>query len=533
MPELLSAYLLLFWVTVSVLSTGIALCSRFTPLKGMELIGYGAGAGVVLHGIFGVLIALSWPLRHFVGGLAILCAVLAVADLVRRGVWREVAITLSRPMRMALMLWFVFLTFCVALVHVDVHWPDKMEDGQFMFKKHSLNVKIQYLTTLPVDNYIPYVVTEFFLRNISFKNNHPIMPVNEVSNRTILMPLVALPFRAVLAWNQPAEDNLGKFSYAGGDWPDVGKLNDDDSYSQFFIIGLFLDSLMLLGLLVLFSNFELPESLPAAALLFLSNPYFITQTIFTWPKAMGAFFVYLCWNSARRAHNPGIVGLCAALAYHCHPQSLPIAAGLGLWYAIRGWRDRTGFKPMLHYALVFGLMVLPWFVWTRLLLQLPDNMLAQNFAGVGAASPLTSPVNFIWMRFFNLTVALVPVFFMIYPFNLQVTIDYALCCVPAVVGMFVIVPAIIEWARRWKTERMLLLYGILLPGLAVILLFGVQFQPVQLGWQPMMGVLLFLGLHYMRRNFSPVTYRVLIGLQLICNLTVIALRGYLVGAHLS
>jgi hypothetical protein len=134
------------------------------------------------------------------------------------------------------------------------------------------------------------------------------------------------------------------------------------------------------------------------------------------------------------------------------------------------------------------------------------------------------------MRFFNLTVVLVPVFFLIYPFNLKVIIDYALCCVPSVVGIFVIVPAIIEYSRRWKTERLLLLYGMLLPALAVILLFGVQFQPVQLGWQPMMGVLLFLGLHYMRRNLSPWTYRVLIALQLICNLTVIVLRGYLVGA---
>ena len=126
-----------------------------------------------------------------------------------------------------------------------------------------------------------------------------------------------------------------------------------------------------------------------------------------------------------------------------------------------------------------------------------------------------------------------PVFFMVYPFNLQVTIDYALCCVPTVVGIFVIVPAIIEWALRWKRERMLLLYGMLLPALAVILLFGVQFQPVQLGWQPMMGVLVFLGLAYLRRNFSPLTYRVLVALQLICNLTILVLRGYLVGAHLT
>src|SRR4051794_26856139 len=108
MSELLSAYLLLLWVTVSILSIGIALCSRLTPLKGMELIGYGAGTGVVLHGIFGLLIALSWPARHYIGVLAILCLVLAVGDLVRRRVWRDIAATLSRPMRLALVLWLVF-----------------------------------------------------------------------------------------------------------------------------------------------------------------------------------------------------------------------------------------------------------------------------------------------------------------------------------------------------------------------------------------------------------------------------------------
>jgi hypothetical protein len=37
----------------------------------------------------------------------------------------------------------------------------------------------------------------------------------------------------------------------------------------------------------------------------------------------------------------------------------------------------------------------------------------------------------------------------------------------------------------------------------------------------------------MRRNYSPFTYRVLIALQLIFNLGVIAMRGYLVGAHFS
>jgi hypothetical protein len=531
MPSLLSDYLLLLWVVASVLSMGIALCFRFTRLKGVELIGYGAGAGVLIHGIFGLLIALDRHLRHYFGVLSICCAAFALGYLVRRRVWHALAATLSRPMRLALILWLLFLALCIALVHVDVRWPAVLPDGQFFFKKHTLNVKIQYMVGLPADNCIPHTVTEFFFRNVPFKKEHPLLPDNEVSNRTILMSLVALPFRAVLGWGQRAEGELGVFYYVGKNWPDVEKLNDDESVNHSFIVGMFLNSLMLLGLLVLFSNFELPESLPAAVLLYITNPYFIGQTIFTWPKAMAAFFVLLCWNSARRHHDPKIVGLAAALAYHCHPASLAVAGGVGLWYGIKAWHEKGSFRPVLEYGVIFLLMILPWLVWTRLVLQLPGNLLAQNLTGEGTADLIASPINFVWVRFHNIIINLIPVSFIVYPFDLDRVVYYAMHCLPTTVGLFLIISAFLECAQRWKSERMLLLYGMLLPAAAILLVFSLPARPVLYGWQPMVGALLFLGVLRLRRNFSPVTYRALIVVQLICNLAVLALRGFLVGAH--
>jgi len=226
MPGVLDDYLLLLWVALSILATGIALCRRFTRLQGIELVGYGAGAGVVVHGLFGLLIALDRHLRHYVGILAIGCAACAVAYLIRCRIWRELAETLSRPLRVVLALWLLFLIFCVALPRIDIAWPAALPDGPYIFKTHTLNVKIQYLVALPVDNAIPHIVTEFFLRKISFKEEHPILPNNEVSNRTILMSLVALPFRAVLGWNQRAEGALGTYKYVGQEWPAVEKLNE-------------------------------------------------------------------------------------------------------------------------------------------------------------------------------------------------------------------------------------------------------------------------------------------------------------------
>jgi hypothetical protein len=525
MSPLLADYLVLFWVLASVLATGIALCVRFTRLQGMELVAYGAAVGVVAHGIIGLLIALDRHLRHYFGILAICCAAFAVGYLIRRRIWRDLTTTLNRPMRWALALWVSFLVCCVALTHVEVRWPGSLPDGLFFFKKHTLNVKMQYLTGLPADNAIPHVVTEFFFRAIPFKKEHPILPNNEVSNRTILMSLVALPFRAVLGWDQRGLRTLGTTFYAGRNYPDVEKLTEDESFRHFLIVGLFLNSLMLLGLFALFSNFELPESIPAAALLYVTNPFFLAETIFTWPKAMAGFFVLLCWNSVRRNHDAKIVGLLAALAYHCHPMCLAMAGGVGLWYGIKALREKTGFQPVLHYGAAFFLMILPWLVWTRLILQLPANLLAQNFDGGGI-----DLINFIWVRLHNILMNLVPVSFVVYPFDLEQVVYHATHCVPTLVGIFVVIPAFMECGQRWRSERMLLLYGMLLPAAAILFVFSIPARPVLFGWQPMLGVLLFFGVLRLRRHLSPPKYRALIAGQLICNLAVLAARGFLVGA---
>ena len=186
---------------------------------------------------------------------------------------------------------------------------------------------------------------------------------------------------------------------------------------------------------------------------------------------------------------------------------------------------------MIEYGAVFLLMILPWIVWTQFVLHLPTNLLAQNFFGAGNTDLMASLVNLIWVRFHNVMVNLIPVSFVVYPFDLPGVVYYAMHCLPTVVGLFLIVPAVQECARRWKSERMFLLYGMLLPAAAILLVFSLPARPVLYGWQPMVGALLFLGVLRLRRNCSIVTYRALTVAQLICNLTVLVARGFLVGAH--
>jgi hypothetical protein len=45
------------WVVASILANGILVLHHFTKLRGLDLIGYGAAAGVALHALFGCAIA--------------------------------------------------------------------------------------------------------------------------------------------------------------------------------------------------------------------------------------------------------------------------------------------------------------------------------------------------------------------------------------------------------------------------------------------------------------------------------------------
>jgi hypothetical protein len=533
MADLLADYLLLAWVLMSIAAIGLTLCHRFTRLGGIELLGYGLGAGVAVHGVAGLLVAVTGQLRPLFIVLPVGGAIVSIFYLARRRVWIQLFAALSRQVRLSLLIWLLFLLSCVAIIHLEVRFPASLPDGMYIFKRHTLNVKIQFMTTAPADNYIPYAVTEYFLRGVSFQQERPLLPANEVSNRTILMSLVALPFRAALSWPDYGSNQLGQFDYFGQSWPDVEKLYDETSFRQFIVVGIFLNSLLLVGLIVLFSNFQSPGGLVIASLLFVTNLYVIDQTIFTWPKSMAGFFILLCWNGLRRNHDAKLVGLAAAVAFHCHPSSIVVAVSIGLWYALQAWRARTGFRQLFAFALVFACVLLPWVIWTRGILGIPSNMIAQNLSGPGTDAAMASPINFIWVRFNNAFDALAPMPFSVYPFQLDAVVNHAMFCLPFAVGIFLIIPALTECWRLRREEPMLVWFGLAIPAAVILGLYSCTALPILHGWQPIIGALMFLGVLPLRRNLSSPAFVALITLQLLCNLCLVLSRGFLVGAHFS
>ena len=80
-----AGFLLLLWVVASILGNGIALLHYGTKLRGFELVGYGAGAGVLLHGLIGCGIAAVPAGRWvFVSVLIVLSVASAAYFFVRR-----------------------------------------------------------------------------------------------------------------------------------------------------------------------------------------------------------------------------------------------------------------------------------------------------------------------------------------------------------------------------------------------------------------------------------------------------------------
>ena len=162
MSSLAADFLLFAWLGVSIFLPGIAICHRWTRLRGLEAIAYGAAAGVALQAGFGLLLVFTRAARVPVMLLSGIATLGALVYLWRSGGLRGCFANISRSARVALGIWILFVAACVALTHLEVTLPSKLPDGFYIFKDHTVNVKMQYLVSLPADNYLPYIVSEFF-----------------------------------------------------------------------------------------------------------------------------------------------------------------------------------------------------------------------------------------------------------------------------------------------------------------------------------------------------------------------------------
>src|SRR5687768_17756699 len=113
-----AGFLLLLWVVASILGNGIALLHYGTKVRGLELFGYGAGAGVLLHGLIGCGIAAVPAARGVFVSVLLVLSVASAAYFLARRIVPELALALSKAVKICLGLWFLLLVFCLGLLQV-------------------------------------------------------------------------------------------------------------------------------------------------------------------------------------------------------------------------------------------------------------------------------------------------------------------------------------------------------------------------------------------------------------------------------
>ena len=519
--------LLLACLLLSILSTGLAIVHRFLRMRGLNLIAYGIGAGILIHGLFGLWIALVAHYHRQIAGILGCLVLIALVYLWKQKVIVDLFRDLAHPIKIFLGIWIAFVVCCIAITHLQVRWPDTLPDGQFVFKTHTTNVKVQVMTWLPTDNSIAFMVQEYLLRRIPFEQERGIIPYLEVTQRTILMPLVGLPFRALLDPPPRYQKPLPKFHYGSGDWPNTQLLYTESGFRQFLTISIALNALLLLGAGLFCANLGMGAALPLAAFSCATNIYFVSQTIYSWPKAFAGFFVALAWDAFRRQRDPILVGACTALAYQCHPYAIAFIGGMGVCFLLEP-NANTRWRNVIRYSAIVMLLLLPWFIWTRFIVQIPSTMFSYNFNPGGADAIFPNP---IWVRLNNLFRVFVPTFPTIYPFDFKNVITGIPSSLPGVVGFILFVPAIVRLLRL--DNRILLYAGICLPAALLVFVFGFPTFPVVLGLQPIIALLCFFGVAHMRERLRPAIYWSVIALQLFFNVIVTIANGYLVGAHVA
>lgn len=487
----------------------------------------GAASAVVFLAIIGVIIAFSpWQYRNYIGIVAIsVPIVLGIFLLLNLSYIKKI---ISR-IRISERIFFVgyillcFLSLAIALLPIKL--PAQLVDGPYVNKEHVLGVKVQFLTgNLPTDNSLPHVVSEYMLRDISFAKEHPIMPGQEVTNRPILQALAILPFRAALSMPKQWPGAFPKFNYVGTDWPNFTLLMQDDrAYLISLSLGIAFNGLLLLALGIFAVRHEIFSKFIAlgSVFLFITSPYFLFQTIFTWPKGLAAFFILLAFTILEKKKATFFVGIMLGLAYLSHPYAIVFffAYVFYLGYSfIRFWKIARDYRSLILFVLGFSIMMMPWIYWSKFFLELPSDLISQNLI-----IPGQTWIDFFWVRAVNILNLFSPTNLLVYPFDIKrITIGSTVTLAGAL-GIFIYLTIISNLNQFICNINFEILILWLLPVLMLVCIFSNQAVPALHGLQGPFALVLLLGVNKIFTRYGEAVGGSIIFLQLTINVFFLAL----------
>jgi hypothetical protein len=280
-----------------------------------------------------------------------------------------------------------------------------------------------------------------------------------------------------------------------------------------------LNAALLLGVAAFFNSLAKLKVGTAvlATLLFITSPYFVFQTIFTWPKELAAFFILIALTVAVTSKGLELlVGLLLALAYLSHPFAGAFLLGFGLFYLMRN-KIRSSYRDVITMGLGFFFAAFPWFLW-KIYLHLPSDLISQNFNIVGQ-----SHIDYIWVRLTNLLNTFLPVYLLAYPFNLSGVLIQSTVNVAGAVGILAYGLCLyhcsdIRYLEIWTNVTFIV--GV--PCIFLILVFSNQAVPALHGLQVLIPLLIF-GISLRLEKYRPLFRTIVLGLQVMVNIVLFGL----------
>jgi hypothetical protein len=306
----------------------------------------------------------------------------------------------------AFLSWFLIVTIAAFLTSIPIMEKSQLPDGPYVYKNWSVPVANQWAAgDMPTDNSLPYFTGEFLVRGVNLKEVHPIMPGQEIVNRTFGVPFLYLAFRQ-LGGFATNEINIPTFNYVGVDWPDATVLYSIDSYKVFNAVSLVTNGFLVFVLVFVLSRIRASnQSTIPSAILVGVFPFFVHQTFYTWTKSFCLAFTVLAIHFFLKSRYLS-AGLYFALSYYVHPMALIFIVSLILFDLVKSRRLRTSLilPPIISIFL--------WQLWVRTT-NLSSDLIQQNlFSNQSLIDHFFARLNSIGM-FLN------PGTLSVYPFNLR------------------------------------------------------------------------------------------------------------------
>lgn len=527
--ELLGALGLTVLTASLVLILGGALLSCSATgraLRGIELLAYSLGFGVLALALLGAAAVSITPEYQRNA-----CILLAAALFLAAAQWYRTGLLArlfghqeeghSAQTGLVAAGWLLMAAIPMLLTFAPVKMPADLPDGPYVIKSPHLHVKVQVMMGgFPADNYIPFLAAEYLLRDIPFSEERPLMPGQELANRPILMSLAAIPVRAALDPPAKFEGVLPSFRYVGKQWPDVGRFGDDHSYRSFLAVALVLNATLFVAAAMLLRHFGLRGAYWVGGLLvFMSSPYFIGQTLFSWPKSLAAFFVLLSGYTLICRQRTWVAGLMLVLAYWSHPYAMVFMFAFGLYLLLRERNDLDPRRGLLPFALTCGAGLVAWWAWAHWYLQISSDLVEQNLA-VDAGL-----MRHAYVRMINFLNAFAPISYTTWP-SLDDLVQASMLGVAGGVGALLLPQAAMASLQciRQRSRDFILL--VLIPSALLVGVFSALAVPAVHGLQPVTVVLLVMSLRWMQQRQASRLMLLCVTGQLLLNIALLMYRGH-------